>query len=582
MRGASAGVAALALVLTGCSALGIGGDDAAGEPTVLVMDASASMLTDDAPGPRIDAAKAAANGLIEGLPDEAVLGLVTYGTSTDDAPESQAAGCQDVTTLAEPVELGSDGHRAALLAEVGGLEPRGYTPIAESLRQAAGLLPEGDAAIIVVSDGEDACGDPPCEAAAELKEQNPGLRISTVGFKTATPELACIARTTGGLFVTADDADQLASRVLAARDADQNAAALTPTGLGGIDVGAHYNDISAAHDDFPGQGDGVTEGDYTVITYVDCDYVFDGDGVVVEVRPHDGRTVDGLTVGDSLDRATEIYGDEVDAPAEAANSSGAEEAMKGTSNVRYFVASREAGTAWKVGTDGDTITDIVLCECLPPSASAGSDTNGGGAEWMAPVAGSGYFESTSYRQDSRMVGQTEIMVYTPFQEDGTLSSEFEEIGPGDDDLWVCQRWRGDFYSCYQDEFPDAKSYFCSTNGETAWCATPRGGRYYARHNNIRVIEGRDTSLRMIDPLPVWVSVKGTGATYYFQGRADIDRPDATPVYLSQGEGALWAPTGQSAFDTSGEFWTGYHAPAHGTTPPLRPLELDGVVFLEMD
>ena len=147
---------------------------------------------------------------------------------------------------------------------------------------------------------------------------------------------------------------------------------------------------------------------------------------------------------------------------------------------------------------------------------------------------------------------------------------------------MCQRWRGDFYSCYQDEFPDAKSYFCSTNGETAWCATARGGRYYARHNNIRVIEGRDTSLRMIDPLPVWVSVKETGATYYFQGRADIDRPDATPVYLSQGEGALWAPTGQSAFDTSGEFWTGYHAPAHGTTPPLRPLELDGVVFLEMD
>ncbi|MGP3707913.1 hypothetical protein [Gordonia paraffinivorans] len=42
---------------------------------------------------------------------------------------------------------------------VDGLTPRGFTPIAESLRQAAATLPtDGDVAIVLVSDGEDTCG----------------------------------------------------------------------------------------------------------------------------------------------------------------------------------------------------------------------------------------------------------------------------------------------------------------------------------------------------------------------------------------------------------------------------------------
>lgn len=399
LRAATAVISALALILTACSDTDTdtdaGGDEgvAAGVPTILVMDASASMLTEDAPGARIEAAKAAAGGLIEALPDDAVLGLVTYGTSTDDAPESQAEGCRDVTTLAEPTELGADNHRDSLLTEVDGLTPRGYTPIAESLRQAAGLLPSGDGAVIVISDGEDSCGDPPCEAAAELKKQNPGLRISTVGFKTATPELSCIASSTDGLFVTADDADQLASRLLAAREVDHNAGALTPTGLGGIEVGTHFNDVRSAHPDFPAQSAGTSEGEYTVIAYIDCDYVFDSDGTIVELRPHTGRTVDGLAVGDPIDRAADLYGDEVDAPAGA-----------GDPDLRYFAASQEAGTAWKIATDGPRITSIVLCRCLPGTGAAN-------------VSGTGSGDS---RPTTTMSGQTEIVTSRPYLDDGAL------------------------------------------------------------------------------------------------------------------------------------------------------------------
>ncbi|WP_168700551.1 hypothetical protein [Gordonia paraffinivorans] len=50
-------------------------------------------------------------------------------------------------------------NRVAVRNAVDGLTPRGFTPIAESLRQAAATLPtDGDVAIVLVSDGEDTCG----------------------------------------------------------------------------------------------------------------------------------------------------------------------------------------------------------------------------------------------------------------------------------------------------------------------------------------------------------------------------------------------------------------------------------------
>lgn len=94
------------------------------------------MNEDDAPGPRIAAAKKAATTLVDGLPDGAPVGLIVYGTATDDSDAARAAGCQDIKTLVPvaPVD------KAAFTAAVDGVAS-GYTPLAGSLRAAAGALP---------------------------------------------------------------------------------------------------------------------------------------------------------------------------------------------------------------------------------------------------------------------------------------------------------------------------------------------------------------------------------------------------------------------------------------------------------
>ena len=179
-------------------------------PVMVVLDASGSMNADDAPGPRIDAAKNAVNSLIDSLPADTQVGLQVYGTGTGSTDAEKAAGCTDIKTLAPVGPLDA----AALKAQVATVVASGYTPVGNALRAAADALPnEGPRSIVLVSDGEDTCAPPaPCDVANELHQQGIDLVIHTVGFKvdaTARDQLSCIAQATGGTYSDAADATAL-------------------------------------------------------------------------------------------------------------------------------------------------------------------------------------------------------------------------------------------------------------------------------------------------------------------------------------------------------------------------------------
>ncbi|TDC98055.1 VWA domain-containing protein [Actinomadura sp. 7K507] len=178
-------------------------------PVMLVMDASGSMTAQSGGEVKMDAAKRAVRGLVNSAPQGSQLGLTTYGTGTGNSPAEKAAGCKDVK-VAQPV--GTD--RAGLLRATDGITPRGYTPIGQALRTAAGALPkEGPRSIVLVSDGEDTCAPPePCEVAKELAEQGVDMRVHTVGFDVdgkTKQQLTCIAQATGGTYADAPDSNEL-------------------------------------------------------------------------------------------------------------------------------------------------------------------------------------------------------------------------------------------------------------------------------------------------------------------------------------------------------------------------------------
>ena len=183
--------------------------------TSVIIDASGSMLAPDAGGQtRMDAAKQATEGLLNDLPKEQRLSLLTYGTQTGSGDEEKAAGCQDVTTL---VPMGGD--RAEMVSKVKGLNPRGYTPIGKSLQQAEKELPgQGGRQIVLVSDGIDTCAPPPvCEVAKQIRERGVDIVINVIGLNVdeqARSELQCVAKEGGGSYADAKDAASLKEQLV--------------------------------------------------------------------------------------------------------------------------------------------------------------------------------------------------------------------------------------------------------------------------------------------------------------------------------------------------------------------------------
>lgn len=180
-------------------------------PVMMVLDASGSMKEPAAGGStKMATAKDAVHTLVGQLPEQAQLGLAVYGTGTDSSAAAKKEGCRDVRVVHDVGPL----DRSALNTAVDAVEPRGYTPVGESLRAAAAALPaQGPRSIVLVSDGEDTCAPPdPCEVAGQLAKQGVDMRIHAVGFDvddTARQQLACIAQATGGEYVDARDAGSL-------------------------------------------------------------------------------------------------------------------------------------------------------------------------------------------------------------------------------------------------------------------------------------------------------------------------------------------------------------------------------------
>ena len=148
-----------------------------------------------------------ANDAIEGLLNDwklgIQLGVMAYG-------HREKGSCTDIETIVPLGEVDA----AAITKKISGLKPKGKTPIAASLKQAASELKsaEDKATVILVSDGLETCDADPCTVAKELNESGVDFKTHVVGFDLKDEELAqlkCIADNTGGMFIGAANAAEL-------------------------------------------------------------------------------------------------------------------------------------------------------------------------------------------------------------------------------------------------------------------------------------------------------------------------------------------------------------------------------------
>lgn len=171
---------------------------------ILILDASGSMWGQVDGQTKITAARKAVDSILFKWKNTDRLGLMAYG--------HRAKGdCKDIELVVPVGDFDADKIRSAVRA----LNPKGKTPMADSLRAAAQALrsTENKATVILVSDGIETCSPNPCAVAAELKKAGVNFTAHVIGFNITDPvaksQLQCIARATNGVYLDASNASAL-------------------------------------------------------------------------------------------------------------------------------------------------------------------------------------------------------------------------------------------------------------------------------------------------------------------------------------------------------------------------------------
>jgi Ca-activated chloride channel homolog len=180
----------------------------ANDKAVIVLDASGSMWGQIDGKTKIEIARETLSNVLETIPADLDLGLVAYG-------HREKGNCSDIEEIVAP---GPDS-RDAIRKAVGALNPKGKTPIADSVKAAAEALryTEEKATVIVITDGIETCSADPCALASELDKIGVDFTAHVIGFGLTEDEgkqVACLAENTGGRYLQAQNADELAGALV--------------------------------------------------------------------------------------------------------------------------------------------------------------------------------------------------------------------------------------------------------------------------------------------------------------------------------------------------------------------------------
>ncbi|MEH0075088.1 VWA domain-containing protein [Pannonibacter sp. Pt2] len=172
--------------------------------TIIVMDGSGSMWGQIDGRAKLEIAREAVARVVQGIPAQQELGLLAYG-------HRSKGNCGDIELLVPP----GQGSGAAVVNAVNSMRFLGKTPLSAAVRQAAEALRYGEesATVVLVTDGLETCEADPCALASELEAAGVNFTAHVVGFgltKEEGAQVACLAENTGGRYIEAANAGELA------------------------------------------------------------------------------------------------------------------------------------------------------------------------------------------------------------------------------------------------------------------------------------------------------------------------------------------------------------------------------------
>ncbi|ALX47189.1 VWA domain-containing protein [Lentibacillus amyloliquefaciens] len=179
----------------------------------IILDSSGSMANLAGNGTRMDVAKESINSFLSEVPEEANVSLRVHGHKGTGADSDKEMSCNAIEQV-----YGFDSYdEEDFQNSLNQFQPKGWTPLADALKQSQDALGEFDAKnntnlIYVVSDGIETCDGDPVEVAKSLSESNASPIINIIGFQTdaeAQKQLEEMAEVSGGIFASANNEEDL-------------------------------------------------------------------------------------------------------------------------------------------------------------------------------------------------------------------------------------------------------------------------------------------------------------------------------------------------------------------------------------
>jgi Ca-activated chloride channel family protein len=180
------------------------------DDAMIVFDASGSMAGNTVQGlfsdiTRIDEVRKALGQVLPGVTKIRKVGLITYGPG----PYGQCNISLDFRPMPNAAEQ--------IMRVVNGLNPAGKTPLVDAVKQAAAVL-DREGTVVLLTDGEETCGGAPCELGKLLKAADRSLTVHVIGYQLKAfrwtgaqsfLDVKCLAEETGGLYITAENREDL-------------------------------------------------------------------------------------------------------------------------------------------------------------------------------------------------------------------------------------------------------------------------------------------------------------------------------------------------------------------------------------
>lgn len=187
---------------------------------IVMIDGSGSMAERMGGRTKLELAREAALGFVDGLPASVQTSLLVFGQQGSNQQAGKAKSCAAIDLLA-PMAA-DQGRLRAALSQVRAV---GWTPLAAGLDRAEALLTAsatpGEQVIYVVSDGEETCGGDPVAVARRINGGRTRAIVNVIGFNLPSGEaakLTAVARAGGGAFVNLSNEAELAKATAQVRE----------------------------------------------------------------------------------------------------------------------------------------------------------------------------------------------------------------------------------------------------------------------------------------------------------------------------------------------------------------------------